>query len=138
VAGIEAALKAGKHVVCDRYAHSGAAYTGSKGGFSLEWCKAPDSGLPKPDVVLFLDLAPEAAAQRADFGGERYERSDFQKKIYGNFADLRASDGAEVRWETVDADGSVDDVRARVLAKARPAVAEAEAGKELERLWPLR
>jgi dTMP kinase len=30
----------------------------------MDWCKSPDIGLPVPDIVLFLDLAPEKAAER--------------------------------------------------------------------------
>ncbi len=30
----------------------------------MEWCKAPDRGLPAPDCVLFLDVSPEVAEQR--------------------------------------------------------------------------
>ena len=41
---------------------------------SLDWCKSPDHGLPEPDLVLFIDLSPEAAAARAGYGEERYEK----------------------------------------------------------------
>ena len=37
----------------------------------LEWCKKSDVGLPAPDAVFYLTLAPEVAARRAGFGGER-------------------------------------------------------------------
>lgn len=43
-------------------------------------------GLPKPDLVLYLDLSSEAMAKRSGFGEERYEKEDFQnevKKVYG-------------------------------------------------------
>ena len=55
----------------DRYAHSGVCFSSAKPGLSVEWCKRPDEGLPQPDVVLFMDLSVEAAAQRGGFGGER-------------------------------------------------------------------
>ena len=46
----------------DRYAFSGVAFTAAK-GLDLEWCKNPDRGLPKPDLVLQLE--PHLAADRA-------------------------------------------------------------------------
>lgn len=47
----------------------------------VSWCKAPDAGLPAPDLVIYLNVSNEVAAARAGFGGERYERSDFQDKV---------------------------------------------------------
>ena len=53
----------------------------SQPGLSIGWCKQPDVGLPKPDLVCFLDVSEEVAMKRADFGGERYELTDFQRKV---------------------------------------------------------
>ena len=50
-------------------------------GLSISWCKQPDVGLPKPDLVCFLDVSEEVAMKRADFGGERFELTDFQRKV---------------------------------------------------------
>ena len=44
-------LKSGTTVVCDRYAFSGVAYTAAKEVKTIDWCKAPDRGLPSPDKV---------------------------------------------------------------------------------------
>ena len=33
----------------------------------MEWCKAPDRGLPAPDCVLFLDVSPNVAEQRGGY-----------------------------------------------------------------------
>lgn len=76
-------LRAGTTVVMDRYAFSGVAYTAAKGaqGLDLDWCKAPDAGLPAPDLVLYMQLSKEAAAARAGFGEERYEKTEFQAKV---------------------------------------------------------
>ena len=69
-------LADGKTVVCDRYAYSGVAFSSAKteadrngnsggnGDLSIDWCKAPDRGLPAPDTVIFLDLSQEEAANR--------------------------------------------------------------------------
>jgi dTMP kinase len=67
-------LRAGTTVVCDRYAYSGVAFSAAKVKevtkepvLDMEWCKAPDRGLPAPDCVLFLDLSPEEAERRGGY-----------------------------------------------------------------------
>lgn len=60
-------------------------------GFSIDWCKQPDCGLPRPDLVLYLNLRPDAAAKRGNFGNERYEQTDFQAKVMKNFHLLKES-----------------------------------------------
>lgn len=67
-------------MICDRYAYSGVAFTASK-GLDLDWCKTPDRGLPRPDAVLYLDLAIEDAMKRGDFGNEIYEKEDIQRTV---------------------------------------------------------
>lgn len=43
--------------------------------------QAPDSGLPAPDVVLYLTLPLDVAERRGDFGLERYERRELQQQV---------------------------------------------------------
>jgi len=62
-------------------------------------------GLPRPDLVCFLDVSEEIALQRADFGGERYELTEFQRKVRENYEKLR-----DDTWVTVSADGSLEEV----------------------------
>ena len=63
---MKALLDSGVTLVVDRYAFSGAAYTGTKEGFDLAWCRTPDMGLPAPDCVVYLTLNPDIAATRGD------------------------------------------------------------------------
>jgi dTMP kinase len=58
----------------------------------MEWCKTMDAGLLKPDLVIFLDIPPEDASRRGQFGEERYERLDFQEKVRRAFLELRELD----------------------------------------------
>ena len=62
---IEDTLIAGGSVVCDRYSYSGVAYSAAQ-GLDVQWCLAPERGLPAPDLVIFLELSAEAAKQRGD------------------------------------------------------------------------
>jgi len=50
-------------------------------GLDLEWCKQPEIGLPKPDIVLYLNLSTESASKRGNYGEERYENTQFQDKV---------------------------------------------------------
>lgn len=84
-------LASGVSLVCDRYAFSGVAFTSAKPGFALEWCQQPDSGLPVPDLLVHLQLDQKEAEERGGFGDERYEVSDFQKKVRERFEELYGS-----------------------------------------------
>ncbi|KAG8983843.1 Thymidylate kinase, partial [Tulasnella sp. 427] len=77
-------LQNGVTIVCDRYVYSGVAFSASK-GLSFDWCVAPDVGLPSPDLVLFLDISPEAAKLRGGYGEERYEKEEMQRRVRENF-----------------------------------------------------
>lgn len=58
-------------------------------GMCLEWCKNCDAGLPRPDLVLFLDLTPEQARARGGYGTERYENEKFQNRVRETYQKLR-------------------------------------------------
>ncbi|CAJ1059769.1 thymidylate kinase [Xyrichtys novacula] len=90
-------LEQGTTLVVDRYAFSGVAFTSAKPGFDLDWCKSPDVGLPKPDLVMFLQLSPAEAARRGQFGEERYETSVFQKTVQQKFEHLMKD--TSVNWQ---------------------------------------
>ena len=47
------ALDAGQHVLIDRYAYSGVAFSAAKSGMDLDWCRGPDRGLPKPGKDIY-------------------------------------------------------------------------------------
>ena len=55
----------------------------------LKWCQQSDSGLPKPDLVIFLDLEPKVAQTRGQYGEERYENLEFQDKVRENYLKLK-------------------------------------------------
>ncbi|EDR09673.1 uncharacterized protein LACBIDRAFT_189987 [Laccaria bicolor S238N-H82] len=110
-------LEAGTPIICDRYAFSGIAFSASKGipsstpspKLPYEWCRSPDIGLPAPDLVLFLDIAPERAKLRGGYGEERYEKEELQARVRGIFQRLGSEMQNETQrpvrpnWVTVDA-----------------------------------
>jgi dTMP kinase len=99
-AEIVAALRRGTTLILDRYSYSGVAYTAAKGG-DVAWCKAPERGLPKPDLVAFLTLSPqEALARGGAKAAERYDSPQFLERAAQVYAALDERDGT---WARVDA-----------------------------------
>lgn len=131
-AAMEKALGDGVTLVVDRYSYSGVAFTAAKEvpGLDLEWCKAPERGLLRPDAVLYLDMPVDAAKTRGGFGEERYETGELQERVRENFRTLR-----EDWWTVVDASGTIDDVHSKCAAAADEAIQRCREGAELARLW---
>ena len=86
-------------------------------------------GLPRPDAVLYLTLSSEAAAKRGGFGVERYEQTDFQKKVAANYDKLKDED-----WRVIDADKSVEDLH-RELENISLSQISDSVSKKLRTLW---
>uniref|UniRef100_A0A0D6QRZ2 Thymidylate kinase n=1 Tax=Araucaria cunninghamii TaxID=56994 RepID=A0A0D6QRZ2_ARACU len=127
---MEAKLKGGTSLIVDRYSYSGVAFSAAK-GLDLSWCKAPEVGLTAPDLVLYLDIPPEKAAERGGYGGERYELLDFQKKVAELYKALQDS-----TWKIVDASLPIDDVHEVLKELSLKAISDCQRGKEISLLWP--
>lgn len=121
-------LDQGITIVSDRFYHSGMVYSAAKGNpsLSLAWARAPEVGLPRPDLVVFLDLEPEEAARRGGWGEEKYEKEEMQKKVRELFRQLaddeQAADDKEL--ELVNAGGSVEEVSEKIWDLVRTRVDE--------------
>ena len=99
---------------------------------SLEWCKGPDRGLPAPDVVFFLKLSAKAAENRAEYGGERYEKAEFQQRVAKQFELLKQEDKGE-RWQVVDASRDIESIHQDLLQRTKTVVAGVK--KDIASLW---
>jgi len=108
---IENDVTNGITVICDRYAYSGVAYSNAK-GLDLEWCRAPDRSLPRPDLVFFLSIPVEIISKRASFGEEKYEKIEFQKKVSEAFAHI-----VENYWVTLDGNDKVDTISSKIAVE---------------------
>jgi dTMP kinase len=109
---IEAMLASGTTVVADRYAFSGIAFSAQKSShlnLTYEWCRAPEIGLPAPDLTLFLDVKPEIAMQRGGYCEERYEKQEVQARVRQIFERIGKEIGAD-RWVVIDAGQDRDKV----------------------------
>lgn len=85
---------------------------------SLEWAKAPDVGLPRPDIAIFLDLEPEEAEKRGGYGLEIYEKKEMQERVREIFLSLQHLEKADESndMRVVNAGASVDVVGEQVLS----------------------
>lgn len=153
-------LASGTNVVCDRYAYSGVAFSSAKvkadgvtPKLPLDWCQAPDVGLPAPDCVIFLDLSPADAESRGGYGGERYEKRDMQVRVRQRFSDLQKMDEsalitnastteedvakseARVPWHLVDAAQSVEAVESDIWAIVQATMQKVKVGKPVYKMW---
>ncbi|GMI66135.1 ZEUS1, ARABIDOPSIS THALIANA THYMIDYLATE KINASE.1, ARABIDOPSIS THALIANA THYMIDYLATE KINASE.2 [Hibiscus trionum] len=126
---MESKLKAGTTLIVDRYSYSGVAFSSAK-GLDFEWCKAPEIGLIAPDLVLYLDIPPEKAAERGGYGDERYEQLEFQKKVAQHYKLLE-----DCSWKIIDASGSLEDVEKQVKEIVSEYVMTCQKGKPLSSLW---
>jgi dTMP kinase len=130
--------------VCDRYYYSGMIYSAAKqrADLTLDWAREPDVGLPRPDLVLFLDLGPDEQERRGGFGHERYEKRETQQRVRRLFHEVLCTDSAshgprspgQRFWEEcsdtvmLDAEADVETVRRRVLERALAVLEEVRAG----------
>lgn len=117
-------LNSGKHVIADRYAFSGVAYSVAK-GLNPDWCILSDRGLVAPDIVFFIDISPEEASKRKGFGEEQGETLYFQKKVGKAFNSLKGAS-----WVTLD--GSLAESQLHELIKSRDF---SRTSKQLDILW---
>lgn len=126
---MEAKLKEGTTLVVDRYSYSGVAFSAAK-GLNFNWCKAPDGGLPAADLVLYLNIRAEVAAERGGYGGERYEKLEFQKEVAKYYKLLQDS-----TWQVIQASKSMDEVQEDIRDIALKTIAKCNEGQELRHLW---
>ena len=121
-------LDSGITLIVDRYAYSGVAFTAAK-GLDMDWCKSCDRGLPQPDAVFYLDIDVDDASVRGDFGGERYEVTDFQKKVQKLFRSLE-----DESWSTVDARRSIEDIHSDLCGSVLEVMEKCK-NKSVDKLW---
>ncbi|XP_021740069.1 thymidylate kinase-like [Chenopodium quinoa] len=93
-------------------------------------CDAPEIGLLAPDMVLYLDISPEKAAERGGYGDERYERLDFQGKVREKYQALH-----DASWKMVDACLPMEEVQKKLREYVLECVAACKNGRDLSHFW---
>lgn len=108
---VRPALARGAWVVSDRFVPSSLAYQGVGRGLGVaevEQLNALATAGVEPDLVVVLDLPPEAAVGRHTGDRDRLEREDeaFHRAVYDAYRDLAGARG----WTLVDASAGIGEV----------------------------
>jgi dTMP kinase len=122
---IRPALEAGRIVLCDRYTDSTLAFQGFGRLIDLDKLRALNdwaTGSLRPDLTLLFDIDEETGVRRArGRGGNelRFEAEDlrFYRRIREGYLALAVAEPK--RFAVIDANGSEDEVFARVEATLR-------------------
>lgn len=126
---IRAALNEGTSVVVDRYAYSGIAYSSAKSGLPIRWSCETERGLPRPDLVIYLELKRDAQHLRDGFGDERFETEEMQDSVRLQYEQVM--DLSKETWLKINVDNKKpDQVLAEVIMPVKRCL-ESAAIKEL-------
>jgi dTMP kinase len=112
---IQTDLAAGTIIIIDRYYYSGCVYSAAKQdpSMTLEWCRKPDVGLPRPDLCIFLDISAEDAAKRGGYGTEKYEKKEMQDRVRELFETLMQRKEGE-DFVRINAGSTLQEVQSKV------------------------
>ncbi len=117
------ALAAGETIISDRFTASTLAYQGYGRGLDLDILRDTmdfaTHGV-EPDLTVLLDVDLDVARARLGDQMDRIEGAgaDFHQRVRNGYLELAAADPA--RWVVIDADGTVDEVAARIEAFVDP------------------
>lgn len=113
---IRPALERGAWIVCDRFADSTRAYQGAGGGVTPDLIETIDRavvGDTQPDLIIVMDMPPEAGLRRALSRGDDENRFEskglaFHERLREGF--LRRAAAHPERYRLIDADRPIEDI----------------------------
>ena len=98
-------------VIMNRYRESNLVY-GLVNGLKLEWLENLDSGLPKSDLVIVLDVPQTESFSRKRSNRDRFEKNkDFSNKISRTYRKM----AVKKKWKIVDATKSKQEVHEDIM-----------------------
>lgn len=116
---IQQYLRNGNTILMNRYYHSNLAY-GIANGLSKEWLLNLEVGMPKEDITILLDVAPEITQSRVvdnEFDADIFEKDkEFLNRVRTNYLNL----AKEYGWAVIQSHkskGEVFDSILRVLGE---------------------
>ena len=109
---IEAWMRDGGVVICDRYLASSIAY-GEAQGLDPEWLLRIQEHLPQPDLTLLLDIPPDASLARKQLARDRYERD---LALLARVRESYVRQAARPGWQRIDGARDKDAVTQAVEA----------------------
>jgi dTMP kinase len=109
---IEQLLGEATVIICDRYLASSIAY-GEAQGLDAKWLEEIQRFLPRPDLTIVLDIAPETAVQRKSANRDRYERD---LALLSRVRESYQRQSGQAGWTLLDGERAKADVSADVIA----------------------
>lgn len=118
-------LKKGYVVICDRYYDSSTAYQSYGGSLELKQVQKVNdiaTGSLKPDMTIFIDLAPKTAFKRAALRGKDKDRMEnknlkFYNKVYKGFHQIANQN--KKRFVVIKGTLTIDKIHAILAEKLR-------------------
>jgi dTMP kinase len=109
-------------------------YRAKSQGIPYEWCRSPDIGLPRPDLIIFLDLDQTTMSSRNGFGKERYEVQTTQSRVREIFKMVQSDQRDSGDWHIIDANCNIDDLHERIYQEVAKSAASGEISFALRRI----
>ncbi len=108
---IEDANSKNSVLIMNRYYQSNLVY-GLVNGMNLDWLENLDSGLPKPDLVIILDVSQRESFSRKKTKRDQFEKHrEFSKKISKSYRQL----ARKKHWKLVDASGPKENIHQEIM-----------------------
>ncbi|UCD02816.1 MAG: dTMP kinase [Candidatus Aenigmatarchaeota archaeon] len=116
---INAWLNKGRNVICDRYFLSTIVYQGIRGfrrDKALRFAK--DFGVPKPDIVFFLNITPDESAKRKMDESGKLDRNEadlaFLGRVNASYEEMSRSN-VFGQWFVLDGEKPKEEIAREVL-----------------------
>lgn len=100
-------LKSGQTVILDRYIYSGLVYNHEQ----YNTIKNAEIGLPKPDIIFYIDTPPDITTKRADFGNDINDTHVRQNIIYNKYKSLCNVP----KWKIIDGTRSIEEIHKNII-----------------------
>lgn len=106
-------------LIMNRYYQSNLVY-GIVNGLKSKWLENLDDGLPKPDLIILLDISQKESFSRTPrdkIGGKKMKRDKFEKnqEFSRQISKTYKIIAKKQRWKIIDASKSKDEVHEEIL-----------------------
>ena len=98
-------------LIMNRYYHSNLVY-GLANGMKEKWLESLDTGLPKADLVILLDVTQKESFNRQKVNRDKFEKNkEFLRKI----SKIYKTTAKKKRWKIIDATKSKQEVHEEIM-----------------------
>lgn len=107
---IQSKLEENFIIICDRYIHSGIAYSLAN-GLDYSYCLNTQKYLIKPDLIFYFDISiSETNKRRKSLKTDIYETTNFQTKVKEAYSKIKTND-----WIIINAEQTPEEITNTIL-----------------------